>query len=117
MKRYVNKKIFFLLFILIILATILSAYLNSIGYKGMLYFQTVYTTNGHHSHGSFSPRTGGFLMTGLIISYSSFIWKKGSKSDTVFIRRTIGTLFIMGITIFSIGGIDLISAILFILNR
>ena len=117
MKKYINKKTLFIFLILVILATLLSAYLNSIGYKGFLYFQTVYTNNGHRSYGNFSPRTGGFLITGVTISYLAFTWKKMNNTNLPIANYVIGTLFIIGIAILIIGGTDLVNAILFILNR
>lgn len=117
MKKYLNKKALLIFLVLVLLATILSAYLNSIGYEGLLYFQTVYDNDGHRSYGNYSPRTGGFLATGIVFFYISIVWKKLNSFDNVFIKRAIGTLLIIAITIFIIGGLDLINAIIFILNR
>ncbi|MGX7149046.1 hypothetical protein [Enterococcus ureasiticus] len=117
MKKFINKKVLLIFLALVISATILSAYLNSIGYEGMLYFQTVYNNNGHKSYGNYSPRTGGFLVTGIALFYISIIWKKMNKFDNILVKRAIGTLLIIAITIFVIGGIDLVSAIAFIFRR
>lgn len=118
MKKYFNKKRVMIFLFLVVLATLLSAYLNAIGYKGMLYFQTVYDRNGHKTYGNFSPRTGGFLVTGSVIVYLSMVWRTLNQyTENLFIRRAIGSLLIIGVTIFSIGVIDLVNALIFIVNR
>lgn len=80
----------------------------------MLYFQTVYNNNGHKSYGNYSPRTGGFLVTGIVLFYISIMWEKLNKFDNILVKRAIGTLLIIAITIFVIGVIDLVNAIVFI---
>lgn len=117
MKKFINKRVLLVFLALVLSGTVLSSYLNSIGYEGKLYFQTVYDNNGHESYGDYSPRTGGFLVTGIVLFYISIMWKKLNTFDNVLLKRTIGTLLIIAITIFIIGSLDLFNAVVFILSR
>lgn len=118
MKKYYNKKIVIGGIGLLILAFILDTGLNIFGYKGFLYFQSVYNKGtNQQSYGQYSPRTFVTIYYGSLFVYNFNAFKKIKNFQESNRAKLIFNTFIMfGITIMVIGVIDLVNVIYFFLG-
>lgn len=118
MKKYYNKKILMGGITLLLLAFILDAGLNIFGYKGFLYFQSVYNKGtNQQSYGQYSPRTFVTIYYGSLFVYNFNALKKIKNFQENNKAKLIFNTFIMfGVTIVVIGAVDLVNAICFFLG-